>query len=66
MNYICSNCGAPAHFDGRCGDGPVLVCECRNLGKQVDDGRGGWWQPLAYPIKKEEKGQRYNACKDRF
>ena len=28
MRYSCSHCGAEAYFDGRCGDGPVLVCGC--------------------------------------
>lgn len=43
-NYVCSQCGAPAYYDGRCGDGPVLMCECvsqRNT-RWIDDGRGGY------------------------
>jgi len=27
-NYVCSCCGAKAYYDGRYGDGPVLMCEC--------------------------------------
>jgi hypothetical protein len=27
-NYVCSYCGAAAYYDGRCGDGPVLMCGC--------------------------------------
>jgi hypothetical protein len=25
-NFVCSYCGAEAYYDGRCGDGPILVC----------------------------------------
>jgi hypothetical protein len=44
MNYRCSQCGAAAYFDGRCGDGPILLCGCDN-GPWVDDGRGGYHYP---------------------
>jgi len=27
-NYVCSYCGKGAYYDGRCGDGPVLMCGC--------------------------------------
>jgi hypothetical protein len=27
-NYVCECCGQPAYFDGRCGDGPILMCNC--------------------------------------
>ena len=43
-NYVCSHCGEPAYYDGRCSDGPVLMCNCvspRNT-RWVDDGRGGY------------------------
>lgn len=43
-DYRCSHCGAPASYDGRCGDGPYLTCSCvsaRNT-KWVNDGRGGY------------------------
>lgn len=41
--YKCSVCGAPAYYDGRCGDGPVLLCKCEEEGGQwVDDGHGGY------------------------
>lgn len=24
--YVCSACGKEAYYDGRCGDGPILMC----------------------------------------
>ncbi len=42
-NYVCSNCGASAYYDGRCGDGPVLMCGCdKRRSRWVNDGRGGY------------------------
>lgn len=42
--YCCSSCGKPAFHDGRCGDGPILMCRCDERGRQwIDDGRGGYW-----------------------
>lgn len=41
-NYVCSVCGAAAYYDGRCGDGPVLLCKC-DEGQWVNDGRGGYY-----------------------
>lgn len=41
-NYVCSVCGAGAYYDGRCGDGPVLMCNC-DKGRWIDDGRGGYY-----------------------
>lgn len=41
-NYMCSRCGAGAFYDGRCGDGPVLMCGC-DQGAWIDDGRGGYY-----------------------
>lgn len=29
-NYVCSVCGKSAYYDGRCGDGPILMCGCDN------------------------------------
>lgn len=26
--YKCNLCGAGAYYDGRCGDGPILMCGC--------------------------------------
>jgi len=56
--YKCSHCGAAAYYDGRCGDGPVLVCNCVSEGntKWVDDGRGGYQinRYNAKPVKEEE------------
>lgn len=64
MDWHCSNCGAPAYYDGRCGDGPVLMCGC-DKGAWIDDGRGGYTDnPTgAKPIegkhrKKKKKGDR--------
>jgi hypothetical protein len=43
-NYVCSSCGAAAYYDGRCGDGPVLMCGCDKRGRRwVNDGRGGYY-----------------------
>lgn len=41
-SYVCSRCGAGAYYDGRCGDGPVLMCGC-DQGRWIDDGRGGYY-----------------------
>jgi hypothetical protein len=42
--YYCSVCGAKAFYDGRCGDGPVLVCGCdRKRSRWVNDRGGGYW-----------------------
>jgi hypothetical protein len=42
MEYHCSVCGAGAFYDGRCGDGPILLCGC-DQGQYVDEGsRGGY------------------------
>lgn len=51
-DYICSVCGAGAYYDGRCGDGPVLICGCNEL-VWVDEGSGGYYtNPLrATPVK---------------
>lgn len=43
-SYSCSNCGAEAYYDGRCGDGPILVCGCDKRGRRwINDGRGGYY-----------------------
>lgn len=26
--FRCNKCGATAYYDGRCGDGPILMCGC--------------------------------------
>jgi hypothetical protein len=57
--YVCSVCGESAYYDGRCGDGPILTCECDQSGRWVEDGRGGYYensknaQPI--PTKKIRK-----------
>jgi len=44
LNYECSSCGEPAYYDGRCGDGPVLMCGCDKTGEYVHEGsRGGYY-----------------------
>jgi hypothetical protein len=52
-NYVCSKCGAAAYYDGRCGDGPVLICECRNRGRWINDGRGGYRDNDAQPVESD-------------
>lgn len=56
-NYVCSNCGAAAYYDGRCGDGPVLTCGCDKRGRRrVNEGsRGDWYtNPSgAHPVEGE-------------
>ena len=42
QNYICSVCRQVCYFDGRCGDGPILMCGC-DKGEWVNDGRGGFY-----------------------
>lgn len=43
-SYSCSNCGASAYYDGRCGDGPILMCGCDKRGARwINDGRGGYY-----------------------
>lgn len=42
--WSCSRCGKAAYFDGRCGDGPVLLCGC-DLGEWVPDRGGGYYYP---------------------
>lgn len=39
--YVCSQCGKPAYYDGRCGDGPILMCNCAKKGPYYYDGRCG-------------------------
>ncbi len=40
-DYVCNRCGAAAYYDGRCGDGPVLICGCDKRGRSYIDTRGG-------------------------
>jgi len=43
-NYVCSRCGTAAYYDGRCGDGPILVCGCDKRGQRfVPDRCGGYY-----------------------
>lgn len=41
-SYVCSVCGAAAAYDGRCGDGPYLTCECSRHTAWVPDRCGGY------------------------
>ncbi|MHA2066418.1 MAG: hypothetical protein ACXABY_18760 [Candidatus Thorarchaeota archaeon] len=42
-DYVCSVCGAGVYYDGRCGDGPVLMCRCDEIGSTyVKDRMGGY------------------------
>lgn len=54
--YKCSHCGSPAFYDGRCGDGPVLICVCvsEQNTRWINDGRGGYQinRFNAVPVKK--------------
>ncbi len=63
-NYVCSNCGSRCGYDGRCGDGPYLVCKCGSPENSfwVNDGQGGYAiylnnaTPIPfYEYKKERK-----------
>jgi hypothetical protein len=50
--YACNECGALAYFDGRCGDGPVLLCGCDRKGpvaydSRIGGGRGNAYHPAA-------------------
>ena len=59
-NYICSHCGAGAYYDGRCGDGPILMCGC-DKGQWINDGRGGYYDnPTG--AKAVEGGPNHNAA----
>lgn len=54
---VCSVCGAEAAVDGRMGSiSHYLACGCDRKGVWVDDGRGGYWQPIngARPIELQE------------
>jgi hypothetical protein len=62
--YECSNCGATAYYDGRCGDGPVLMCECRNKGRWIDDGRGGYRDNPHRPVPSNENNDRWGRDDD--
>jgi len=55
MRYVCSCCGDPAYYDGRCGDGPVLTCPCSKRMKFIPDRGGGFYVPEnnAKPIPSE-------------
>lgn len=54
-DYVCSVCGAAAYYDGRCGDGPILMCGC-DKGEWINDGRGGYYDnpKNAQPVKKDD------------
>ena len=58
MKYVCSDCGVDALFDGRNGDGPALVCECRKKGYFAY----GVFIQSAKPVPADEEAAR--NCKD--
>lgn len=58
-SYCCSNCGAAACYDGRCGDGPILMCGCDKRGRRwINDGRGGYYTNPSGAVPVE--GESYN------
>lgn len=67
FNYVCSNCGTRCGYDGRCGDGPYLLCKCASPENTfwINDGRGGYEVHLnnATPIHIEEYIARQNKRK---
>lgn len=52
--WYCSNCGSEAYYDGRNGDGPILMCKC-DQGEWINDGRGGYYanQTGAKPVEQK-------------
>lgn len=34
--YRCNHCGREAYYDGRCGDGPVAMCDCHKWATNAD------------------------------
>jgi hypothetical protein len=56
--HYCSNCGSVCAYDGRCGDGPYLACQCGSSANSqwIDDGRGGYTVYLndAHPVRASE------------
>lgn len=57
--HFCSNCGSVCGYDGRCGDGPYLVCSCASQENSywVSEGsRGGYTAYVngAHPIRASE------------
>jgi hypothetical protein len=39
-SYVCSNCGCGCYYDGRMGDGPILMCCCG--GRAIDAASYVW------------------------
>jgi hypothetical protein len=58
--YVCSACGAAAYYDGRCGDGPILMCGCdKRGGRWVNDSHGGGYHTNpsgARPVNNNDNG----------
>lgn len=56
MRYVCSNCGEPCYYDGRCGDDPVLICDCIKESYWINDRIGGYfvYKNNAHPVTWEE------------
>ena len=57
MEYVCNKCGKDAYFDGRCGDGLILVCGCDKKGEPQFDARAGsvdvYYNTDAKPVPKD-------------
>lgn len=61
-NYVCSRCGAGAYYDGRCGDGPILMCGC-DKGQWINDGRGGYYDnPTGAAAVKDDENRPRTAA----
>jgi len=65
-NCICSNCGTPTYYDGRCGDSHILMCNC-DKGRWINDGRGGYYDNPrnAHPIPSDEAEYDHSWDNDR-
>lgn len=56
-SYKCNVCGAAAYYDGRMGDGAILMCGCDKKGIPYVDPRTGEAKVApspAKPVKDEE------------
>ncbi len=54
-DYVCSKCGRPAASDARMGSLDVyLTCGCDRNARWINDGRGGYYETDANPVKVED------------
>lgn len=63
-SFICNKCGSAAYFDGRMGDGPVLMCGCDESGQFVDDGKGGYYINDAKPVEGKSKPSKKDYSRE--